>query len=162
MTIAEGERLPAARLLRIGANGPEAVALEERLAGRRVILFGLPGAFTPTCHSAHLPSFVRNREAFDAKGIDEIICVAVNDPHVMKAWGEATGAAKAGITLLADPTSAFVEAIGMSFDAPESGFIGRCRRFAMLVEDGVVRVFHPEAARGVCEASGGEAMLATL
>lgn len=162
MTIAEGDRLPEARLIRIGENGPEAVALEERLRGRRVILFGVPGAFTPTCHSAHLPSFVRNKGAFDAKGIDEIICVAVNDPFVMKTWGEATGATAAGITLLADPEGRLAEAIGMRFDAPEAGLIGRSRRYAMLVESGVVRTFHPEAARGVCEVSGGEAMLATL
>lgn len=162
MAIAEGDALPGARLLRIGDDGPETVELGERLAGRTVVIFAVPGAFTPTCHSAHMPSFVRTAGQFAAKGVDEIICIAVNDPHVLKAWGEVTGAAAAGITVLADVEGAFTRAIGMEFTALPAGLIGRSQRYAMVVEDGVLRTLHVEVARGVCEVSGGEALLATL
>ena len=160
--IEEGDRLPGATLLRIGAEGPETVELGPVLEGRRVVIFGVPGAFTPTCHSAHLPSFIRTKEQFDAKGIDDIICVSVNDPHVLRVWGEATGATEWGIRLLADAEGTFTRAIGMEFSAPASGLIGRSKRYAMVVEDGVVKTLHVEAARGVCEVTAGESLLAAL
>ncbi|MGR3433600.1 MAG: peroxiredoxin [Shimia sp.] len=162
MTLSVGDRLPAADLIHIGADGPETVALADRIAGRKVALFAVPGAFTPTCHSAHVPSFVRNMDALRAKGVDEVICVSVNDPFVMGAWGEATGATAAGITMLADPQSTFTKAIGMDFDAPPVGLIGRSKRYAMLVEDGVVRVLNTEASPGECEVSAGETLLAEI
>lgn len=162
MAISQGENLPDASLLRIGAEGPEQVALAELTKDRKVVLFAVPGAYTPTCHSAHVPSFTRNADALKAKGVDEIICVSVNDPFVMKAWGEATGAEAAGLTLLADSEGSFTKAIGMDFDAPPAGLLGRSQRYAMLVEDGVVKVLHLEESPGVCEVSGGEAMLAAL
>ncbi|PKP75241.1 MAG: peroxiredoxin [Alphaproteobacteria bacterium HGW-Alphaproteobacteria-6] len=161
-TIAEGKPLPGAGLLRIGASGPETVDLAARLKGRKVVIFGLPGAFTGTCTSAHVPSFIRTKAGFDAKGVDEIICIAVNDPFVMKAWGEATGAAAAGITLLGDADAAFTRAIGMLFSNPATGLLDRSMRYALYAEDGVVNVLHVEAGRGVCETSGGEAMLAAI
>ena len=101
MTIAVGDRLPEATLVRIGEKGPEAVSMADKVKGRKVAIFAVPGAFTPTCHSAHVPSFIRTKDQFAAKGVDEIICVSVNDPFVMKAWGEATGATAAGLTMLA-------------------------------------------------------------
>ena len=162
MAIAEGDRLPGAHLIRLGDSGPEQVDLAERLRDRRVAMFAVPGAFTPTCHSAHMPSFVRTKDEFDAKGIDEVICIAVNDPFVLKAWSQATGADEAGISVLADPECAFTEAIGMRFDAPPAGLIGRSTRYAMLVEDGVVRVLHVEQSRGTCEVTAGEALLASI
>ena len=162
MTISTGARLPDATLVKIGDKGPEGVALSERLKGRKVALFAVPGAFTPTCHSAHVPSFIRTKDDFAAKGVDEIICVSVNDPFVMKAWGEATGATAAGITMLSDAASEFTKAIGMAFDAPPAGLIARSRRYAMLVEDGVDTVLHAEEAPGTCEISGGEALLAAI
>jgi peroxiredoxin len=162
MAMAVGERLPEATLLRIGADGPEPVALSDRLRGRRVVLFGLPGAFTGTCTTAHVPSFIRTKPGFDAKGIDEIICVAVNDPFVMRAWGEHTGAAAAGLSLLADASGAFTRAIGLDFDAPAIGLHGRCRRFALYAEDGVIRVLAIEESRSGCDLSGGEALLAAI
>ncbi len=162
MTIAVGERLPDATLIRIGENGPEQVPLAEKLNGRKVVIFAVPGAYTPTCHSAHVPSFVRTREEFDAKGVDEIICIAVNDPFVMKSWSEATGAAEARITMLSDADGSYTRAVGMAFDAPPVGFHGRSQRYALLAEDGVVKVLHIEEARGTCEVSGGEAMLAAI
>ncbi len=159
MAIKEGDKLPEAELLRIGENGPESVQLSDKLKGRRVILFAVPGAFTPTCSSAHVPSFIRTKKEFDAKGIDEIICVSVNDPHVMRVWGEISGATEAGITMLADPGAAFTKSIGKAFTAPPAGYYDRSIRYAMYVEDGTLKVLHEEENRAVCEATGGESML---
>jgi len=162
MTISVGETLPEATLTRIGAEGPEQVALADLTKDRKVVVFAVPGAYTPTCHSAHVPSFIRTKDQFDAKGVDEIICVSVNDPFVMKAWGEATGASEAGITMLADAESAFTTAIGMNFDAPPVGLMARSKRYAMLVENGEVKVLNAEASPGECEVSAGEGLLADM
>lgn len=162
MSITVGDKLPGATLLQLGAEGPEAVSLGDKLAGRKVVIFAVPGAYTGVCTTAHVPSFIRTKPKFDAKGVDEIICLAVNDPFVMKAWGEATGATAAGITMLADAESAFTTAIGMDFSAPPAGLINRSTRYAMLVEDGVVKVLHREESPGTCEASGGESLLAAI
>ncbi|MCR9157432.1 MAG: peroxiredoxin [Rhodobacteraceae bacterium] len=162
MTIAPGDTLPEATLVKMGADGPEAVSLADHAKGKKVVIFAVPGAFTPTCHSAHVPSFIRTKDQFAEKGVDEIICVSVNDPFVMKAWGEATGASDAGISMLGDAESAFTKAIGMDFDAPPAGLIARSKRYAMLVEDGKVTKLHVEESPGVCEISGGEALLAEL
>lgn len=162
MPIAVGDRLPDATLQRIGDAGPEAVALKDKTAGRKVVIFAVPGAFTPTCHSAHVPSFIRTHDGFKAKGVDEIICISVNDPFVMKAWGEATGATVAGLTLLADAKSELTTAIGMNFDAPPAGLMARSKRYAMLVEDGVVKQLNIEQSPGTCEISGGEALLEAI
>lgn len=162
MTLTVGEKLPAATLLKIGANGPEAVDLAALTAGRKVVIFAVPGAYTGVCTTAHVPSFIRTKPQFDARGVDEILCVSVNDPFVMAAWGEATGAAAAGITLLADAEAAFTKAIGMAFSAPPVGLIDRSARYAMLVEDGVVTVLNREESPGVCELSAGEGLLAAL
>jgi peroxiredoxin len=153
-----GQKLPNATLTMMGPDGLQHVDLASRLKGRRVIIFGLPGAFTPTCSSAHLPSFMRTKPQFDAKGVDEIICLSVNDPHVMRAWGETSGGAAAGITFLADQASEFTKAIGMEFTAPPAGFFDRSKRYSMFVEDGVVTIFNPEIEKG-CAISGGENLL---
>ena len=159
MEVSVGDRLPEASFLVMGAEGTEAVALGPLLAGRKVVIFGLPGAFTRTCSTAHLPSFIRTRPALAEKGVDEVICVAVNDPFVMQAWGAATGATDAGITMLADADAAFTKAIGMAFTAPPAGFYDRSMRYALMAEDGIVTVLNIEQKRGVCEMSSGEAML---
>ncbi|RFU12642.1 peroxiredoxin [Rhodobacteraceae bacterium W635] len=159
MTISVGDKLPEATLLRMGDEGPEQVALAPLLSGRKVVIFGLPGAFTGTCTSAHLPSFMRNKEAFAKKGVDEIICLSVNDPFVMQAWADSTGADEAGIILLGDSTAELTKAMGMDFTAPPAGLIDRSKRYAMLVEDGVVKVLNIEENPGVCEASAGETLL---
>ncbi|PXW84312.1 thiol peroxidase (atypical 2-Cys peroxiredoxin) [Ruegeria sp. P4] len=160
--ISVGDKLPAATLTRIGENGPEQVVISDLAQGRKLAIFAVPGAFTPTCHSAHVPSFIRTKDQFAAKGVDEIICVSGNDPFVMKAWGEATGAAEAGISMLADAECAFTDAIGMRFDAPPAGLIGRSKRYAMIVEDGEVKILHLEESPGTCEVSAGEALLDAL
>ncbi|MFK7881001.1 peroxiredoxin [Roseobacter sp.] len=159
MTISQGDQLPDATLVELGAEGPAPVSLADKTKGRKVVIFAVPGAYTPTCHSAHVPSFVRTKDQFDAKGVDEIICVSVNDPFVMKSWGEATGASAAGITMLGDADSSFTKAIGMDFDAPPAGLLARSKRYAMLVEDGKVTLLQPEENPGVCEVSAGEALL---
>ena len=160
--LTEGMTLPDATFPVMGEGGLQSVSLADRTRGRRVVIFAVPGAFTPTCDAAHMPGFVRKAAEFREKGIDEILCISVNDPHVMRHWGRHTGALEAGITLLADPGAEFTRAVGMEFSAPERGMLNRSRRYAMLVEDGVVRVLHQETAPGVCEVSGAEAMLAVV
>lgn len=162
MTISVGTKLPEATLLHAGEKGVDQVAMADKVKGRKVVIFGLPGAYTGTCTTAHVPSFMRTSEKFRAKGVDEIICVSVNDPFVMKAWGEATGGAAAGITFLADSEGAFTKALGLDFTAAAVGLIGRSKRYALYAEDGVVKVLHLEENPGVCETSGGEALLAAI
>lgn len=157
-----GDTVPAATLLQKTADGPQKVDLSARLNGRKVVIFGLPGAFTPTCDAAHLPSFMRTKAQFDAKGVDEIICVSVNDVHVMELWGRQSGAQEAGITMLADGDSSFTKAIDMAFTNPAAGMIDRSKRYAMLVDDGKVVLFQAEESPGICEFSAGEALLANM
>ncbi|APX23137.1 MAG: peroxiredoxin [Rhodobacteraceae bacterium] len=162
MSISAGDKLPGATLVQFGENGPEQVALQDKLEGRKVVIFAVPGAFTPTCHSAHVPSFMRTKGQFVEKGVHEIICLSVNDPFVLKAWGESTGASEAGITMLGDPESAFTSAIGMDFTAPPAGLIARSKRYAMVVENGTVTLIHAESSPGECEISAGEGLLAAM
>lgn len=159
MTISTGDRLPEAMLAQMGAEGPQEVDLGARIKGRKVVIFAVPGAFTPTCHSAHVPSFIRAHDDLRAKGVDEVICVSVNDPFVMGAWGEATGATAAGITMLGDPDASFTKALGLDFTAPPVGLIDRSQRYSMLVEDGTVKVLNIEGSPGECSVSAGEALL---
>jgi peroxiredoxin len=162
MTISVGDTLPDAQLFQMGPNGAETVSLASKLKGRKVVIFGLPGAYTGTCTTSHLPSFMRTKPKFDEKGVDEIICIAVNDPFVMKAWGESTGATRAGITLLGDPASEFTRKVGMELNVPHLGFIDRLKRFSLYAEDGVVKVFNHGQETGACEISGGETLLAQI
>ncbi len=162
MTISQGDQLPDATLVEMGADGPAPVALADRIKDKKVVIFAVPGAFTPTCHSAHVPSFIRTKDQFDAKGVDEIICISVNDPFVMKAWGEATGATAAGITMLGDAQSEFTKSIGMDFSAPPAGLVARSKRYAMLVDNGTVTLLQEEENPGVCDVSGGEGLLASM
>lgn len=159
MAITVGDKLPEATFVRMGADGPEQVALSDLTKGRKVVLFGLPGAFTGTCSTAHVPSFMRTKADFEAKGVDEIVCVSVNDPFVMQAWGDSTGAAEAGLSMLADADGSYTKAVGMDFSNPAVGFMGRSKRYALYAEDGVVKVLHLDENPGVCDLSGGEAML---
>lgn len=159
MAISQGDKLPEATLLRIGANGPETVELGALAQGRKLVIFSLPGAYTGTCTNAHVPSFIKTKDDFAAKGVDEIICVAVNDPFVMDSWSRHTGADKAGITFLADSEGAFTKAMGMEFTAAAVGLIGRSKRYAAVVDNGTVTVLAAEENPGVCTVSCGEAVL---
>ena len=162
MAIKVGDVLPDTDFLVMTDGGPSTRNLHEMLEGRKVVLFGLPGAYTPTCSAAHLPSFMRTAKALAAEGVDEIGCISVNDPHVMRHWGNSSGGTEAGIAFLADADGSYTKAIGMDFTAPPAGFFGRSMRYAMYVEDKVVRVFHVEEQRGMCELSGGENMLDSI
>ncbi len=162
MTISAGATLPDATLYRMGDAGPEAVALSTLTKGRKVAIFGLPGAYTGTCTTAHVPSFMRTIADFKAKGVDDVICVSVNDPFVMGAWGAATGATDAGILMLGDASAELTKAIGMEFSAPPAGLHDRSKRFSMLVDDGVVTQLNEESSPGECEISAGEALLAQV
>jgi peroxiredoxin len=161
MDIKVGGRLPEASLVMMGAAGPETVDLSARLKGRKVVVFALPGAFTGPCSTAHIPSFIRTADAFRAKGVEEIICISVNDPFVLKAWGEATGATKAGITHLGDADGAMTKELKLEFTAPHIGLIGRSNRYAALIEDGIITRLNLDKP-GECNISTGEALLATL
>ncbi len=156
-----GDRLPEASLLRMGPDGPEKVTLVDKTAGRRIVIVAVPGAFTPTCDAKHLPSFVRTKPQFDAKGIDEILCISVNDSHVMRLWGMTSGATVAGITMLADGDASFTKALGLNFSNEAVGFHDRSRRYAMVVDDGVVTVLQLEQP-GECAISTGEALLEVI
>ena len=162
MTIAVGDRLPDATLTRMTVEGPEPVSLRELTAGRRVVIFGVPGAFTPTCHSAHVPSFIRSIGRLEEQGVDAVVCVTVNDPFVVGHWAEITGAEQSGIEILADSDAGMTKAMGLEFSVPEIGFYDRSSRYALLADAGVVEIFDPEEARGSCESSGGEAMVAAI
>ncbi len=162
MTITTGDTIPDATLLRMGADGPEQVQLASLTSGRKVVIFGLPGAFTGTCSTAHVPSFMRTLDGFKAKGVDEVICLSVNDPFVMAAWSKDTGAGDAGITMLGDAQSEFTTAVGMDFTAPPVGFVARSKRYSMLVNNGVVQILNEEGSPGECEISAGETLLAAI
>ena len=162
MVISVGNQLPSSSLVRMTDSGLEQTTIDQLTAGRKVILFGLPGAFTPTCSTSHVPSFIRTHEALLAKGVDEIVCISVNDVHVLYEWSNVTGAKIAGISMWADPSSEFTIAIGMNFDAPIVGLMGRSSRYSMLVDDRVVQIFNQETSTSACDLSTGETMLACI
>ncbi len=159
MTIAVGDKLPDVKLVKATADGIDAVQSAEYFAGKRVALFSVPGAFTPTCSAKHLPGFVEKADEIRAKGVDEIACTAVNDPFVMKAWGAASGSAD--VTMLADGNGDFAKALGLTMDGTGFGLGIRGQRFAMVVNDGVVEQLHVEAP-GDFKVSSAEYVLENL
>ncbi len=161
MTISVGDTFPDAQLSILTDDGPKLLGLSDYVTGRKVIVFGLPGAFTGPCSTSHVPSFIRTAEAFKAEGVDEIICISVNDPFVLKAWGEATGATAAGITMLGDSEGKLTHTLKMEFTAPQIGLIGRSNRYAVVLDNGVVTHANVDAP-GVCDISTGERLLETL
>jgi len=159
MTVQVGDKLPQAPLTVATADGPKPTNSEDFFAGKRVALFAVPGAFTPTCSARHLPSFVDKASDLKAKGIDEIACVSVNDPFVMTAWGERDGSSD--ITMLADGNGAFTEAVGLEMDGSKFGMGKRSQRYSMVVNDGTVEQLNVEAP-GDYRASSAEHMLEQL
>ncbi|MDH5493886.1 MAG: peroxiredoxin [Myxococcales bacterium] len=161
MTISIGDTIPSATLKELTDEGMNEVKTEELFGpGRKVIVFSLPGAFTPTCSQTHLPGFVAEADALRAKGVSEIVCLAVNDAFVMKAWGDAQGAT-GKVRMLADGSAVFTKLLGLEQDLSAAGMGIRGKRFAMIVEDGKVKNLDVEEGRGV-DVSGAQACMVRL
>lgn len=160
MSVAAGDRVPDVGAYVMGAEGPQKISMRELLGTGRVVLFAVPGAFTPTCSNVHLPGFVERAGELAGKGVGTIACVAVNDPFVMEAWARSAGA-DGRITMIADPDAAFAEAMGLTSDLSAVGLGIRSRRYAAVIEDGVITNLDVETERGV-NVSSCEAVLARL
>jgi glutaredoxin/glutathione-dependent peroxiredoxin len=161
MTIAVGDKLPEATFKVRTPDGLKDVTTQELIAGKKVVLFAVPGAFTPTCHAKHMPSYLEHLDEFKAKGVDTVACVAVNDAFVLEAWSKAVGA-DGKVMLLSDGNATFTKAIGLDFDGSGFGLGTRSKRYSMLVDNGVVKALNVEESPGVMEVSGADRILATL
>ena len=159
MTISKGDRIPDVSLVKATENGPEKVQSGDYFAGKKVALFSVPGAFTPTCSAKHLPGFVEKAGELKAKGVDEIVATAVNDAFVLGAWNKASGSSD--ITMLADGNGELAEALGLTMDGSGFGMGKRAQRYSMIVDDGVVTELNVEAP-GDYKVSSAEHMLAQL
>jgi len=160
MTISAGDSIPDATLTKPGENGPEGVTTEDLFKGKKVVMFGLPGAFTPTCSASHLPGFINNIDALKAKGVDNVYCISVNDAFVMGAWGKDQGAG-GKVTMIADGDAAFAKAAGLEFDLTGKGMGLRMQRFALVANDGKVESIVIDEP-GTFEKTAAEAVLETL
>lgn len=158
MTISVGDRVPAATFTTMTPEGPAPKTSDDIFKGKKVVLFAVPGAFTPTCHKNHMPGFVKNADAIKAKGIDTIAVTAVNDVFVMDAWKKASGA-EGKIEFLADGSGHFAKAIGLSLDVSARGLGIRSQRYCMVIDDGVVKSIAIEDAPGKAEISGADNLL---
>jgi peroxiredoxin len=161
MTIANGDSLPEATFRVLGSEGIDKLTTADIFAGKKVVLFAVPGAFTPTCHLKHLPGFIDKADAFKKKGVNTVACVAVNDPFVLDAWAKATGG-MGKVLFLSDGNGEFTKKIGLDFDGSGIGLGTRSKRYAMLVDDGVVKALNIEDSPGVADVSTAEKLLAAL
>ena len=160
MAIQPGERIPEATLMTMGEKGPVPVSTADVFKGKKVVLFGVPGAFTPTCSKMHLPGYVKEADAMKKKGVQTIACMAVNDPFVMDSWGKDQGVGDK-ILMLADGNGEFTKRLGLEMDASKYGMGQRSRRFSMVVDDGVVKELNLEAP-GEFKVSSAESTLCQL
>jgi peroxiredoxin len=160
MSINVGDRIPEASFTRMGPEGPAPITTAEVFGGKKVVLFSVPGAFTPTCSKKHLPGYVKEADAIKAKGADTIACMAVNDVFVLDAWGKAAGAGDK-VLMLADGNAEFTKKLGLEMDASKYGMGLRSKRFSMIVEDGVVKELNVEAP-GEFNVSSAEATACQL
>ncbi len=160
MTISVGDRLPKATFVKATPEGPQPIESEEYFAGRRVALFSVPGAFTPTCSARHLPGFIEKIDQLKEKGVEEVACTAVNDAFVMQAWADQAGAS-GKVTMLADGNGDFAESVGLTMDGSKFGLGKRGQRWSMIVNDGVVESLNVEEP-GAFNVSSAEYMLARL
>lgn len=160
MTISTGDSIPAAALATMGADGPQGLSTDDIFKGKTVAIFGVPGAFTPTCSAKHLPGFVQNAGAIKAKGVDSIVCLSVNDVFVMDAWGKDQSVGD-DVMMIADGSAEFTKATGLELDLSSRGLGLRCQRFSMVVEDGVVKSLNIDEA-GSFDKTSAETMLGGL
>ena len=160
MTLKVGDKLPAVTFVAGTAEGPKPMSTDDVFAGKKVAFFAVPGAFTPTCSAKHVPGFKQHAGDLKAKGVDEIVCLSVNDAFVMKAWGENQGT-QGEILMLADPAGDFTKAVGLTMDASKFGLGERSQRYSMIVDDGVVKELNIEAP-GEFKVSAADYMLAQL
>lgn len=158
MPISVGDKIPEGSFMTMTAEGPKPVSTSELFDGKKVVLFGLPGAFTPTCSAKHLPGYIENADALKAKGVDTIACMSVNDAFVMGAWGKDQGAGDK-VMMLADGSAAMAKSLGLDLDLTARGMGVRATRFSMLVDNGVVKAVNVEPNPGEAEASGAATML---
>jgi peroxiredoxin len=161
MAIKVGDRLPEGKFRVMGPEGPAWKTTDEMFKGKKVVLFAVPGAFTPTCNNNHLPGFLKNADAIKAKGVDAIAVTGVNDVFVMEAWKKSTGSA-GKIEFLADGNGDFAKALDMTMDGSGGGLGTRSKRYAMLVEDGMVKQLNVEEAAGKAETSSAENLLKSM
>ena len=161
MAIKVGDKVPSVTMKRLSDDGMQDIVTDEFFKGRTVAVFGVPGAFTPTCSAKHLPGFIESHDKPKGKGVDEIACVSVNDAFVMQAWGKNQGA-DGKVAMLADGNGDFTRAIGMEIDASGFGMGKRSARYSLLVEDGVVKQVNVEEAPGQMKVSSAESMLDRL
>lgn len=147
MTIQVGDKVPSVKMMHMGESGPAPVMTDDLLKGKKAVVFGVPGAFTPTCSAKHLPGFIQHAAALNDKGVDTIICTAVNDVFVMNAWGKDQGA-DGKVVMVADGDAEFTKATGLELDLTGKGLGLRCQRFAMVVDDGVVKALMIDPAGG--------------
>jgi glutaredoxin/glutathione-dependent peroxiredoxin len=161
MTIQVGDRLPEVTLRQLTPDGVKEVSISDLTRGKRVVLFAVPGAFTPTCSEKHLPGFIDLADDITAKGVDAILCVAVNDPFVLNAWEKARNVG-GKVKILSDGNAEFTRALGLDFDGSAVGLGTRSKRYAMVVDDGVVKTLMIEDAPAQAEKSSARAILATL
>ena len=160
MTIQVGDTLPSINLMTMTAEGPKPVSVSEISCGKKMVLFAVPGAFTPTCSVQHLPGFVERNKDLKDKGVDIVACVSVNDPFVMKAWGEDRNVGE-DVLMLSDGNGEFTSAIGLEMDGSGFGLGTRSQRYAMIIEDGVVSALNVESGPGL-DVSSAETILGQL
>jgi len=160
MAIKVGDKIPSVQLKTMAADGMKTVSTDDLFKGKKVVLFALPGAFTPTCSAKHLPGFVQNADKLRAKGVDSIVCLSVNDAFVMDAWGKHQNVGEK-VVMLADGNADFSKAVGLTMDGTGYGMGTRASRYAMVVENGVVKKLNIEAP-GAFEVSSAEAVLKAL
>lgn len=161
MTVSTGDRLPDIALKTVDTTGVQDVGTADFFAGRRIVLVGMPGAFTPTCTNNHVPGFVENADAIGARGVDAVAVLAINDHHVMRAWARSTGA-EDKLVFLADGNGEFTRALGMDVDMSAGNLGTRCRRFSLIAENGVVKELNIEEAKGQAVTSGAARILEQL
>jgi peroxiredoxin len=160
MSVKVGDSIPSMKLMMATAEGPKEVSTDDLFKGKKVVMFAVPGAFTPTCSVKHMPGFVQNADAIKAKGVDSVICVAVNDVFVMGAWGKEQGAGDK-VVMLSDGSAMLTKALGLELDLTARGLGVRSQRYALVAEDGKVTHLAVEAPGGF-EVSKAEAILAAI